>query len=573
VAPPLWLLILAVAIVVVVIRVVQAGRATALARLRAEWGQRSDREHRLDAIRDSHRSRAAGEGSAALDDRTWNDLHLDDVFAVLDRTMSTLGQHALYHRLRGVPTGRHLEPFEALVTRMSDDAPARERAQLALGRLTDPRGYDLWWLGQRDVLAPSRWHVVFPLLGLLTFALALALPFHLSLIPLFLLMVGVNVAVRNATDRQVRDVAVTFRQLAPVIAGAQALGFLEGPAIDPIVTPLRTEAPGLNRLKTIARWVSGDPFMLSVKPGPFAVVGTDLVSVVYDYLNVMFLLDVNGVYFGAAELRARGAVLLRVMAAAGDVDAAIAVASYRAGHDDWTRPRFLPPGADATLTDVWHPLVDQAVPNSIVMPSGRGVLVTGSNMSGKSTFLRTVGVNAVLAQTIHTCLATEYAAPIFHVRSSIGRSDDLLGGKSYYLVEVESLIALVQASQDDAPHLILLDELFRGTNAVERIAAGQAVLRELVSGGGNTRHVVIAATHDGELVDLLPDLFAAVHFGDTVQGEGMVFDHLLKPGPATSRNAIALLKMNGAPERMIHDALDCAAVLDHARASSSAPRS
>ena len=429
--PPFWLLILVLAIIVVAARVVLDGRGRAVARLRAEWGQRSDREHRPDAIADAHRSRAAGEGDAVLDDRTWSDLNLNDVFAVFDRTMSTLGQHALYHRLRGVPTGRHLESFEALVTRMTDDAPARERAQLALGRLTDPRGYDLWWLGQRDVLPPKRWYVVFPLLALLTLGVAVLLPFRLSLFPLFLLMVAINIGVRNATDRDVRNVAGTFRQLAPVIAVGQKLAFLEGPAIDPIVAPLRTEAPGLNRLKTIARWVSGDPFMLSVQPGPFAVLGTDLVSVVYDYLNFIFLLDVNGVYFGAGELRARGAALLRVMAAAGDVDAAISVASYRAGHDGWTRPRFLPPGAEATLTDVWHPLVDQAVPNSIVMPPGRGVLVTGSNMSGKSTFLRTVGVNAVLAQTIHTCLAREYAAPLFHVRSCIGRSDDLLAGKSY----------------------------------------------------------------------------------------------------------------------------------------------
>jgi hypothetical protein len=568
VTPPFWLLLLALAIIVVVVRVVLDGRARAVARLRAEWGQRSDREYRLDAIADAHRSRAAGEASAVLDDRTWNDLHLDDVFAVFDRTMSTLGQHALYHRLREVPEGRHLESFEALVTRMADDAAARERAQLALGRLTDPRGYDLWWLGQRDVLPPQRWYVVFPMLALLTLGVAVALPFRPSLFPLFLLMVAINIGVRNATDRDVRNVAVTFRQLAPVIAVGQKLGFLEGPAIDAIVAPLRTDAPGLSRLKTIARWVSGDPFMLSVQPGPFAVVGTDLVSVVYDYLNFVFLLDVNGVYFGAGELRARGTALLRVMAAAGDVDAAISVASYRASHDGWTRPGFRPPGAEATLTDVWHPLVDQAVPNSMVMPPGRGVLVTGSNMSGKTTFLRTVGVNAVLAQTIHTCLATEYAAPMFHVRSCIGRSDDLLAGKSYYIVEVESLIGLVQASQRDAPHLILLDELFRGTNAVERIAAGQAVLRELVTGGGAARHVVIAATHDGELVDLLPDLFAAVHFGDAVVDDTMVFDHRLQPGPATSRNAIALLRMNGAPDRMVQNALECAVMLDGQRAAS-----
>ena len=168
--PPFWPLIaLAVAIAVVVVRVVLAGRAMAVARLRSEWGQPRAREYRMDAIAQAHRSRAAGEGVAVLDDRTWNDLNLDEVFATCDRTMSTLGHHALYHRLRGVPSGRHLESFEALVTRMAEDAPARERAQLALGRLTDPRGYDLWWLAQRDVLAPRRWHAVFPVLAMVTY--------------------------------------------------------------------------------------------------------------------------------------------------------------------------------------------------------------------------------------------------------------------------------------------------------------------------------------------------------------------------------------------------------------------
>ena len=138
--------------------------------------------------------------------------------------------------------------------------------------MTDPRGYDLWWLGQRDVLPPQRWHAVFPVLALVTFGVVVALPFRFSLFPLFLVLVAVNVAVRNATDRHVRDVAGTFRQLAPVIAVGQALSFLDGHAIAPIVAPLRTEAPRLNRLKTIARWVSGDPFMLSVQPGGLAVI-------------------------------------------------------------------------------------------------------------------------------------------------------------------------------------------------------------------------------------------------------------------------------------------------------------
>ena len=166
--------------------------------------------------------------------------------------------------------------------------------------------------------------------------------------------------------------------------------------------------------------------------------------------------------------------------------------------------------------------------------------------------------------------AADYAAPVFHVRSCIGRADDLLAGKSYYIVEVESLLELVQASASAAPHLFLLDELFRGTNAVERIAAGQAVLEALLIGtSGRSHHVALAATHDGELVDLLPATYAPYHFGDQAGPDGLTFDHRLQTGPATTRNAITLLRIHGAPQSLVDRATACAATLDRQRSVTS----
>ena len=188
-------------------------------------------------------------------------------------------------------------------------------------------------------------------------------------------------------------------------------------------------------------------------------------------------------------------------------------------------------------------------------------------MSGKSTFLRTVGVSVVMAQSINTCFADEYRAPVLEVQSCIGRTDDLIAGKSYYIVEVEEVLARVKASTSPRPHLFLFDELFRGTNAVERIAAGEAVLRELVSdSGAGKHHVVLAATHDAELVDLLRGDFEACHFGDAIGPEGLTFDHRLAPGPATTRNAITLLELHGAPPSVVKAALLRAAELDRSRA-------
>ena len=286
---------------------------------------------------------------------------------------------------------------------------------------------------------------------------------------------------------------------------------------------------------------------------------------------MMLLLDLNVLYFSAREIRANRAAILRTIATVGTVDAAISVASYRVGTTGWIRPVLQSHAATATLTGLRHPLLSDAVPNSIVLGPPHGLLVTGSNMSGKSTFLRTIGVNAVLAQTVNTCLATAYRAPVFTVRSVIGRGDDLMAGKSYYRDEVEAILALVHASRSRSPHLLLFDELFRGTSTGERIDAAEAVLLELIGpdeeGRTDSPHVVIAATHDRELVDLLQSVYAPYHFSDTVGSDGLSFDYQVREGPAHSRNAIAILDLFGAPTRVVQRARARLADLDDQRMS------
>lgn len=169
-----------------------------------------------------------------------------------------------------------------------------------------------------------------------------------------------------------------------------------------------------------------------------------------------------------------------------------------------------------------------------------------------------------MAQSINTCFATDYRAPLVVVKSCIARADDLAAGKSYYIVEVEQVLSRVQASLSENPHLFLFDEMFRGTNAVERIAAGEAVLRELVR-GRDGHHVVLAATHDAELVELLRGEYSAFHFEDSIGPAGLSFDYRLAPGPATTRNAITLLELHGAPATVVASALARAAELDRNR--------
>jgi hypothetical protein len=525
-------------------------RQRLLARLRDEWGGPRRRKRDMDAISDFFRSHDVG--PVSLDDRTWDDLLLDDVFAHLDRTESSVGQQMLYHRLRSAPAPRAMEAFEALIARVTDDVDRREAAQIALARLHDPSGYYVHRLVRPDALDRPAWHVVFPLWSASIIVALLLAPLWPPLILVAPFAFVVNLGLRIATRRQVGSEVVWFRYVGPLLSAAGALADLATAETTALTKSLSSDLSALGRLGAIARWVSRDP--LAADP---------LVYAALELLNQLLLMDASGLYLASRELKSRGPHLLRTIETVGEIDAAVAIASFRVGTRRWTCPSFLPPDAAVVLTDLRHPLIDDAVPNSVTLAPPRGLLVTGSNMSGKSTFLRTVGVNAVLAQTINTCLAATYQAPVYDVRSCLGTRDDLLAGKSYYLVEVESVLSLVRASERVEPRLFLLDELFRGTNAVERIAAAEAVLRALIRGG--KPHVALVATHDGELVDLLSDCYTVCHLGDAVGPDGLIFDYHLVPGPATSRNAIALLKLNGAPESLVTQALARAEALDRQR--------
>ncbi len=548
-------LVLAAAFIGLAIWSAADGRRRLLARIREDWGHPRSEKANFEGIADFFRSQAAAADS--LDDRTWADLLLDDVFTHLDRTESSIGQQILYARVRRA-TPSNLEAFDALTEKFASDIDLRERMQLALARLRHPSGYYVHRLARGTLVRPA-WYAVFPLWTVaVLLTLVLGTVWH-GLLALALIGLAVNFVIRLVTANRVGSEAIWFRQVGPLISAAHSLLACDDAATRPLTGSMRADLRALRRLGAIARWVSrgGD------NGAP-----ADIVGAVLEYINIQLLMDVNALYLASRDLLTLGPHLLRLIEAVGECDCAIAVASFRGSRSHWSRPHFRPSSGPTVLADLRHPLVDDAVANSITLSPPQGVLITGSNMSGKSTFLRTIGVNVVLAQSINTCLASAYEAPVYQVRSCIGRTDDLLAGKSYYLVEVESVLALVNASGRPEPHLFIFDELFRGTNAVERVAAGEAVLRSLV--GGDKPHVTLAATHDSELVQLLSDAYVVYHLGDSVGPNGLTFDYHLTEGPATSRNAIALLRLSGAPESLVQSALNRAAALDRQRKAASA---
>ncbi|HEU5174927.1 MAG TPA: hypothetical protein VFT96_09255, partial [Gemmatimonadaceae bacterium] len=235
--------------------------------------------------------------------------------------------------------------------------------------------------------------------------------------------------------------------------------------------------------------------------------------------------------------------------AIGYLDVVQSIAAWRATLPVWCTPQFTEARKHLAVDGLVHPLVADAVGNALDV-DGTSVLITGSNMSGKSTFIRALGVNAVLAQSFHTACATRWCGPMLHVRTSIARSDSVMDGKSYYLAEVESVGELVHAKATGRQHLFLLDEIFRGTNTTERVAAGAAVLSYLTRGDD----LVVVATHDLEVIDLLGDAYESYHFREHVEDGALTFDYRIRRGASSTRNAIALLAAMRFPEQLVADA-------------------
>jgi DNA mismatch repair ATPase MutS len=243
------------------------------------------------------------------------------------------------------------------------------------------------------------------------------------------------------------------------------------------------------------------------------------------------------------------------------VDASISVVSLRAGKLKTCKPTFVPARKEIVAKDIYHPLIRDCVKNSLSI-SNKSILITGSNMSGKSTFLRTLAINSILAQTIYTAFADEYTSPILKQFSSIRIDDNLFEGKSYYFQEVNTMASLIAEVEQPNQNLFILDEIFKGTNTIERISAAKAILSYL----NRKDNIVVVSTHDIELADMLDNEYDLYHFTETVENDELHFDHTIKLGQLRTRNAIKLLELSNYPTDIITEARQISTTLRSAKA-------
>lgn len=470
---------------------------------------------------------------------------------LLDTTTTPAGGAAL--------SGWLLAPAEPATVRERQVAAAelarlldfRDELQL-LGRLRagdrpDPEPFLRW---AESGKLPEGWRLlrawawVGPALALVLAVLWLS---HVLPAPLWIPVLAVNAAIGLALGGPVEGALSPARSHHGALAAyAGQLSLLAGAAF---------EAPCLRRLRE-ATTTGGVPAARLLRRLD-AILGYAVPPASAQYLvfQSAFLWNVH-VLAAVERWRARAGGRARGwLDALGEVEALAALGGLAHANPGWAWPDLDAAADRLEATALGHPLLEPArrVDNDVTLgPAGGVLLVTGSNMSGKSTLLRALGTNAVLAGAGGPVCAARLRLPPLRVWTSMRIADSLERGVSHFLAELQRLKRIVEAAEaataaGGAPVCYLLDEVLQGTNTAERQVAARAILAHLTA----QRAVGAVSTHDLTLADdpATARVARLVHFRETIRSDGagpaMTFDYRLRPGLATSTNALRLMQLVG----------------------------
>ena len=512
-----------------------------LSQLREDWSKEKEKDRNFSDIGSSYRYSTArlDDNDISIDDQTWSDLNMDDLYSKIERTMTNPGECILYQILRTpLLSGEILKKRNEIIRLFQSNKEIRENVQIGLLRMGKQKGNGITALVCEELPPSTPMKFLFSFLALLALISIVVVPvvwgsagIIVVVLPLYL----VNMLATNKVRKRLLFQLAAIRYMGAMIRLGKKISAIECPELSEYCAELEKAT---STTKKIAR----KTFLLF----PEASVSSDIAMLLYAHMDIYFLREVRIFYSVLDEIHAHHKELKLIYRLIGELDAMQAVASYREGLPEYTVPDFTNEELLLDIKNARHPLLSDAVPNSITIRQ-RGITITGSNMAGKTTFLRTLGVNAILAQTIYTCLATSYTANYFRIISLISETDSLIEGKSYYLVQAEQLLRMIRSSEKEAMTLCLIDEPLAGTNSSERIVASFEILRYLFE----HKALAVVATHDLELAGKLEFGFKSYHFTDKVDQEGLSFDFKLRDGVTSTSNAIRLLEYLDYPEDII----------------------
>jgi hypothetical protein len=461
------------------------------------------------------------------------------LFQLLDTTRTMRGEATLASWLMSAVTLPEVLRRREALQSLAKDLDARERLSIAgldreLSRIDEEPL--LAWSEGPDLFTPPTlilWAArILPFISVTTYFLA-----REGLIaywPLWILATG-HVALYARTRGQIEKIGgiaekteATLTRLLPLLEAA-----VEGTGATPMLVDVKARLAGaVEATASLRRRVT---------------VFQSRANLIVAVISPIVLWDIHAAVFLQAWHHRYGSRTRGWFDALGALEALSALATYAYEHPDDAWPELLEGPARFEATGLGHPLLDasKCVRNDVTLSGpGTALLVTGSNMSGKSTLLRSVGLNVVMALTGLPVRAVGLRVSLVQVATSMRVSDSLQEGASFFLAEVRRLRSVVDLAHGSRPVLFLLDEILQGTNSRERSLGARGVIAHLVDAGA----FGLVSTHDlslARLGDQFHERIRYAHFSDQVDRDQMTFDYRLKPGVVQSSNALRLMRAMG----------------------------
>lgn len=514
--------------------------------LKSDFGTVKDDDFQFDLIRRYFNKRNHSADYQIISDKTCNDLDFDELFMFLDRTNSGVGQQVLYEKLKSISQhADSLEFKESIIKELTKNEDLRCEIQLLLKKLNSDGSYYISSLFQEDHDSPPKWFFITKFLSFASLLSLCLIPINAYIILVFLALFIINSVIHYWNKRNLYKYLDSIPQLVILSNIAQKINNIQ--LFKQLNPRLMLSIKVINQVRNRMSFFRIESRMQGEIQS--------LIWGILELFKIAVLLEPLLLFGVLKRLKQKRKEIEDIFCFVGEVDCLISIASLRKGLASHCVPTIN--NSKIIAKSIYHPLIIDCVPNNIEVVD-KSILLSGSNMSGKTSFIRTIGINMLCGLTINTCFAESMAIPKMQIHSAIRISDDLLNDKSYYFEEVLTIKKMLDKSVGDIPNIFLLDEIFKGTNTIERIAAGKAVLSKLNKG----QNIVFVSTHDVELADLLKDEYTLYHFCENTKDGSIDFDYKLKPGKLKQRNAIKILELNNYPDdviktaKMLSDELD-----------------
>lgn len=512
------------------------------------FGKLKDETFDFEFIEDYFRKKDKTEAFHVLSEKTCNDLDFQELFMFIDRTNSKVGQQFLYNTLRTIPSdSKATDIHEKLIAKFTENENLRVHIQDLLCRLNNTQTFYINTLFQDEHLKKPKLFFIVQALSLISLISIVMLFINPVMFFVLAITFVINLFIHYRNKKNLYQYLGSIPQLLIMNKIAKAL--MKIPELDNIKGDAIQSISSIDSIRNRMSF-----FKLKESQGtPIEII----LGYTLEIIKVLFLLEPLMLFEALEKLDAIRKDIENVYTFVGKTDVLISIASLRQGLTLYCRPEMNYKNSSLKVSKLYHPLIVDCIPNSIEVHQ-KSVLLSGSNMSGKTSFIRSIGINAIAGLTLNTCFCRQCSLPRFKIFSAIRISDDLMNNKSYYFEEVQTIKTMIEKSEKDNANLFLLDEIFKGTNTIERISAGKAVLSYLTKGNS----IVFVSTHDIELADLLKDTYELYHFSEKIDQKTVAFDYKLKEGKLQTRNAIRILQINDYPDSVIDEAMEISQVLD-----------